>query len=88
MARNIASPNCWVEKEFLARWADQCRFLRVKFRIWPGQGAPLESRLRPELIQTLKGIDPSYADWMVGLSYEVEEKVMAVPVQPRPRRRK
>ena len=25
MARNIASPNCWVEKEFLVRWADQCR---------------------------------------------------------------
>jgi len=48
--------------------------LRVKFRIWPGRGGPLEAAIRPELIQELKAIDGSYADWMVTINYEVEKK--------------
>lgn len=60
--------------------SDGKQFLRVKFRIWPGQGAPLEQRVRPELVQSLKSLDPAYADWMVGVSYEVEEKRLAVPL--------
>jgi small conductance mechanosensitive channel len=59
-------------------------FLRVKFRIWPGQGGPLESSFKREVVESLKAIDHSYADWMVGLTYEVEKKPASLP---RPTRR-
>ncbi len=49
-------------------------FLRIKFRIWPGQGAPLEALLKREFVEDLKGIEPSYAEWMVVVGYEVERK--------------
>ncbi len=47
-------------------------FLRLKFRIWPGRGAPLEGPFRQELIQIAKRIQPEYADWMVAVNFEVE----------------
>lgn len=47
-------------------------YLRVKFRIWPGRGGPLESSLRPNLLQAIKKIEPDYADWMVSINYEIE----------------
>ncbi len=50
-------------------------FVRYKFRIWPGQGAPLETLLKKEVVEALKRIDPDYADWMVVIAYEVEDKV-------------
>ena len=49
-------------------------FLRIKFRIWPGRGAPIESTLKQEIAQTLKLIDPAYSDWMVTVNFEVEQK--------------
>lgn len=55
-------------------------FLRMKFRIWPGRGGPLETTFRQELLQEAKAIDTGYADWMVSVNFEVEKYV-------RPRRR-
>jgi len=49
-------------------------FLRVKFRIWPGQGGPLEASFKREVVEALKTIDSTYSDWMVVLTYEVEKK--------------
>jgi small conductance mechanosensitive channel len=49
-------------------------FLRVKFRIWPGRGGPIETTFKQELLQALKAIDPTYADWMVAINYEVERR--------------
>ena len=49
-------------------------FLRVKFRIWPGRGGPIETVFKQEVIQALKVIDPEYADWMIAINYEVEQK--------------
>jgi small conductance mechanosensitive channel len=49
-------------------------FLRIKFRIWPGRGSVLETTLKQEIVQTLKALDPAYADWMVSVSFEVEKK--------------
>jgi len=49
-------------------------YLRVKFRIWPGRGSPIETMFKQEVVQALKGIDPDYADWMVAVNYEVEQK--------------
>ncbi|PIP71564.1 MAG: mechanosensitive ion channel protein MscS [Nitrospinae bacterium CG22_combo_CG10-13_8_21_14_all_47_10] len=46
-------------------------FLRIKFRIWPGRGSPLETVFKQEIIQNFKAIDPNYSDWMVSVNYEV-----------------
>ncbi|WP_417516231.1 mechanosensitive ion channel family protein [Minwuia sp.] len=47
-------------------------FLRMKFRVWPGRGGPLEGPFRQELLQAAKKIAPDYADWMVAVNFEVE----------------
>jgi small conductance mechanosensitive channel len=54
-------------------------FLRVKFRIWPGQGGPLETSFKQEVVQSLEGIDPGYSDWMVVVTYEVKKKPVSLP---------
>lgn len=56
----------------LQRTAASRTFIRMKFRIWPGRGAPLETVFRQELLQEAKAIDPTYADWMVAVNFEVE----------------
>ncbi|MDA0241196.1 MAG: hypothetical protein O3A84_14380 [Proteobacteria bacterium] len=49
--------------------------MRLKFRIWPGRGGPIETVFKQELLQALKAIDPTYQDWMISVSYEVEAQV-------------
>ena len=49
-------------------------YLRAKFRIWPGRGGPIESHFKQEVLQSMKAIDPNYADWMISINYEVEQK--------------
>lgn len=48
-------------------------YLRIKFRVWPGRADPIETTFRQELVQTLKAVDETYADWMVAVNYEVEK---------------
>lgn len=62
------------------------KFLRVKFRIWPGRGAPLETTLKQEIVQSLKELDPDYAEWMVSVTYEVEEKVIPLTFRDFPKK--
>lgn len=50
------------------------RYLRIKFRIWPGRGTPIENNFKPEVNKLLKKIDPGYATWMISVHYEVESK--------------
>ena len=47
-------------------------YLRIKFRIWPGRGAPIEQSFRQEVIQEMTRFDEKYRDWMVSVYYEVE----------------
>lgn len=54
-------------------------YLRLKFRIWPGRGAPLETTFRQELIKRLQLIDSSYFDWMVSVLYEAEKPIRVRP---------
>lgn len=49
--------------------------LRVKFRIWPNRGMPIETTFFQELIAELKNLDAEYQPWMVAISYEVETRV-------------
>jgi len=46
---------------------------RIKFRIWPGRGLPIETIFRQELVQRIKIIEPGFSDWMVSVNYEVEK---------------
>ena len=48
--------------------------LRIKFRIWPNRGGPIETTLKQELIMKLKELDSSFQDWMVSVNYEIERK--------------
>ena len=56
------------------RTASNKEYLKIKFRIWPGQGTVLENNFRRELIESLKKIDPKFSDYMLVLNYEVESK--------------
>jgi moderate conductance mechanosensitive channel len=59
--------------EGLIKTAPGKEILRIKFRIWPGRGTPIETLFKQELIQRLKIVDSSYSDWMVSVNYEVEK---------------
>lgn len=49
-------------------------FVRLKFRIWPNRGQPIELAVQKELVSRLKTLDPDYQDWMVTVTYEVEAR--------------
>jgi len=48
-------------------------FMRVKFRIWPDRIDPIKEAYKPEIVATLKTLNPDYADWMVSINNEVSE---------------
>ena len=47
------------------RWS----FLRVHFKIWPGQGALIEITFRQQIISAMRAFSPTYADWQVPVTY-------------------
>ena len=53
-------------------------FLRVKFRLWPGRGTPIETVFKQEVFYSLKALDLNYQDWMVTVNYEVERKIVSL----------
>lgn len=61
------------------------RYLRIKFRIWPGQGAVIENAVKAAVTQSLKALDPQYGDWMVTVHYRAEPRDPAAGKRlPRP----
>jgi moderate conductance mechanosensitive channel len=47
-------------------------YIRIKFRIWPGQGGVVENAVRQRLIAGMRSITPEYQDWMVAVHYRIE----------------
>jgi moderate conductance mechanosensitive channel len=47
-------------------------FMRLKFRIWPGQGAVIENAFVRRTLAALRDTHPDYADWMVTVSYRAD----------------
>lgn len=45
------------------------RFVRVRFKIWPGQGALIETTFRQRILRALQVFDPNYAEWEVPVFY-------------------
>ena len=56
--------------------SDGRKIARLKFRIWPGRGGPLETTFKNMLLQKLREIGIDYSDWMISVYYEVERKKM------------
>lgn len=48
--------------------------IRVTLQLWPGRGGPFETTVKQEIVQALKEMDATYADWMVAVNYEVEKR--------------
>jgi len=48
------------------------RYNRMKFRLWPARGGPVETIYKQELLQGIRTIDQDYAEWMISINYEVE----------------
>jgi small conductance mechanosensitive channel len=44
-------------------------FVRVHFKIWPGQGNLIETTFRQQIISVMKTFSPNYADWQVPVTY-------------------
>lgn len=55
--------------------------LRLKFRIWPNRGQPIETTYVQELTAAMRQTDPDYQAWMIAVTYEVEKRHK--PLQPR-----
>lgn len=45
------------------------RFVRVHFKIWPGQGGLIETTFRQQIVTTMRAFQPDYADWQVPVTY-------------------
>lgn len=56
--------------------------LRIKFRIWPNRGQPIESSFVQELTAELKHRDPDYQPWMISVTYEVEKRSQPATLGP------
>ena len=44
-------------------------FVRVHFKIWPGQGSLIETTFRQQMASAMKVFNPNYADWQVAVTY-------------------
>jgi hypothetical protein len=44
-------------------------FVRIHFKIWPGQGNLIETTFRQQIISAMKAFSPTYADWQVPVTY-------------------
>jgi small conductance mechanosensitive channel len=56
-------------------------FVRVHFKIWPGQGNLIETTFRQQMVNAMKTLSPNYADWQVPVTYRA--MTAAKNVQPR-----
>jgi small conductance mechanosensitive channel len=65
----LAAPEVFGIKESKA---GQWRYLRIKFKLWPGQMKIIEETFKEGVIQKLKRTQPDYAAWMITVTYRVE----------------
>ena len=52
--------------------AGQWRYLRIKFKLWPGQIKIIEETFKERVVQALKKSYTDYASWMITVTYKVE----------------
>jgi len=59
-------------------------FVRVHFKIWPGQGNLIETTFRQQIISAMKTFNPNYADWQVPVTYRAAAAVKNVRPPSKP----
>ncbi len=47
-------------------------YLRMKFRLWPGQEPLIQETFKQRVIMALKELDPNFAAWMVDITFRVD----------------
>ncbi len=52
------------------------QYIRYKFKLWPGQGALIETNFRQMALARLREAFPEYADWMINITYRSERLIM------------
>lgn len=52
------------------------RYIRFKFKLWPGQGALIETNFRQMALARLRENLPDYADWMINITYRSERLII------------
>jgi len=59
-------------------------FVRVHFKIWPGQGNLIEMTFRQQIISAMRIFSPNYAEWQVPVTYRAMTAVKNVkpPTDP------
>lgn len=48
-------------------------FVRVQFKIWPGQGNLIETVFRQQMVSAMKVFDQNYAEWQVAVTYRTSK---------------
>jgi small conductance mechanosensitive channel len=61
-------------------------FIRVQFKIWPGQGVLIETTFRQQMVSAMKAFHANYADWQVPVTYRAmtASKTTKPPPEPTP----
>ncbi len=57
-------------------------FLRVRFKIWPGQGGLIETTFRQQILSAMRALDSNYAEWQVPVIYRAMRPPEARPTPP------
>ncbi len=52
-------------------------YLRVQFKIWPGQNAVIETTFVSQMVNAMKAFDPAYANWQVVVTYRAMTQTRA-----------
>lgn len=48
------------------------KYARLKFGLWPGQGALIEQTFKQRALAALRESQPDYGDWMITVTYGVD----------------
>ena len=59
-------------------------FIRVRFKIWPGQGNLIETTFRQQIVSAMKPFHPDYADWQVPVTYRAMAAPKNIKTPPEP----
>ena len=65
----LAAPEIFGIKEVKT---GQWRYVRIKFKLWPGQIKIIEETFKERVIELLRKSHPEYASWMITVTYKVE----------------
>ena len=76
----LAEPVCGKIHSTPGNW----NYLRIQFKIWPGQNAIIENTFVNQMVAIMKKTDPNYANWQIVVTYRAMDTYEPPPPQPPP----